>query len=941
MENRGGSWARTRGQGQGQGRGQSRGGSWGRTRGQGQSQGRGQGQSRGGNRGYSHHAQGQTRLGHFPSSGANKQDKRHKERGSVSMLNLGAMQTDEGTRANKKAPRDGREWENGHFHHQESHSHSGEGRWYFPSAPDKWQVEYDSGGATPPPPSYDESNERERARGFGVAPPIGPGPDVFLPRWIPHPSSSAPSSPPPPYMWGERAAPLGARDTGGHGPRGRRSNISAVDVVKCLSQFREAWGSAQVISRHLDCSADALKEIVASRPDIFSCMNHDAGMVIELVPTVTLCPDYLKKTGCTTRGQCKSLHLCSPFITQSNCELGPACPYGHRLDTDHNTSVLSKLYLDLIDKNVVFGLVRKVFKGEDVPRVCAWYNTTKGCGKEKCLELHICQDYARNGGQCKQGNCPLNHNILSDSCKKVLRRCGVSLNESIRDILLRLEMDGCPQTDESPSPVDSRDGKSRRRKKKEARDEAKVDPQVGGHRGGNNEGRKQDLEERERVTRRENDHAICQSTDVFGDVEIPEICVHSLDDRCLKEQKGCKYLHAKSTFHWQLHKDGRWYNLGVYHSKALENAFRDVAKNGVQLEALIPYKIGLQGKEFFKILGQDLWTADFTQMNLRSPSRSEVFGIRRLSTQSAAVSKTPRATVYAWYFLDEAGKWVAFGEVDSLGQRELACTITSEQIELEFVNQPSSGMTIKNSRYTYLLDFAQMTQTNTTTKRVRQIRRRPAMLYFAKKTGGGAWQSGTNHPPHWTPIPAGQDHLVVTLQASEAEYKEISTRLRATLPAAKIQKIQRLQNPYLWHHLQEKKRNFCKKYGERQLNMQKLFYGNVWDASCVEAISRENMDWRREMANPSRPYGQGTYFYNSAALASRNCPTGVSGHLTVVLADVIVGSIVTGQPNLSRPPVNEVTKDLYDTTVDNSSTPSTFVKYEKCEYYPEYFIQFI
>lgn len=664
-----------------------------------------------------------------------------------------------------------------------------------------------------PPPSYDESN-RHLHQQVGMCPT--PPPMNF--NLNPEPQFV---NPPPPYVATQRPEPRYSEEK--QPQMEDKAKLTAEDLVKALAVFDGQWGTGDSLSRHVQRSVEEVNEVVKSRSDIFSHMVDGNEIIIELVPKVNLCSDYLSESSCVSRDSCKDLHLCKFFITGS-CKHGSSCQFGHRLDTNHNSSVLSKLYLDLISKHVLYNVIKKVFRGNVSPQICKFYNGKKGClKKEKCGSLHICEEYVRGVGKCSNTGCSLNHDIFTEHCKRHLRRCGISLNESPRDILLNLKSSLQNQDDDDESTDVSSSQKSRKSKGKEedaeklntkrdlshdsrkklpSETESDSDSSEQGDTGGEKESKKKnkgkDKEKSGKKTK-----TTCRSTDVCGDVEIPEICIYAVNDKCLNEKKGCRYLHAKSLFHWQVEKDNNWYNFRVFHSKALEKAYRDVTMGSVQLAPLDPETLDTREKDMLKVLGKELWTVDFRNMQIKGASESKILKIRRISTRSAAVFDNPKATVYDWYYNDEQGKWICFGQIDSLGKQELACPITCEEIEKQYLSDPSSSMVISNVHFKYKLNFKDMTQTNLETSKVTEIRRRPTGLSYQKKSAASS--DNTSNPAYWTPMTPSQTHVLVPLDPSKTEFQEVSSRLRLTNPTAIIQKIQRLQNPYLWCLLQQKK----------------------------------------------------------------------------------------------------------------------------------------
>ncbi|XP_071553114.1 uncharacterized protein [Panulirus ornatus] len=406
---------------------------------------------------------------------------------------------------------------------------------------------------------------------------------------------------------------------------------------------------------------------------------------------------------------------------------------------------------------------------------------------------------------------------------------------------------------------------------------------------------------------RKGQQTTCWSYYHEGNVVIPEICVYSIDKRCAYEDKGCLRLHAKCTSQWQVLKDSNWYNFRNFHSKEIEDAFEDVTKDKGKITVLDPKKMGKSAQGMIKILGTEEWEADFQTMTLRSTmfkgSLSGSMNIRRLSTQSAALSKSAKATTYRWFFLDSNGKWIKYGEVDSLGNINMIPSLSSDEIEHNFCLDPSSPLAFKNSKFRYLLDFTEMKQKNLETGKERLVRRRPLKR---ESTRPNVRSSDEELPSNWDKMKETDLMLQVTLDVLSQEYRDIISLVHLTLPSAKIVTVKRIQNPILWRPFKYKQTALSLKYGgDSHLNVQKFFHGT--SAEHIDSICRENFDWRLYGSNVGVAYGKGAYFSNSAPVSLKYAPCDSSGHRFLVLADVIVGKITRGNQSMRRPPKNPAT----------------------------------
>lgn len=726
--------------------------------------------------------------------------------------------------------------------------------------------------------------------------------------------------------------------SGGKMPECETFKVNAQQLVKALALFEGQMADTETLSKQVESSTKEVERVVQQRKDIFAHMKDGAKVIVELVPNIKLCSYYLSGSGCTARDTCHSLHLCKDYIL-TRCDQGPSCPFGHKVDTNHNASILSKMYLDLIKISNLISVIRKVCRGNAPPRICSYHNSKDGCRKvDNCRFLHICNDYVMNGGSCTIKGCTFNHQLTHKQCKNVLTQHGVSTNESIRDILLLLKSSLEKTSQNNFSGAVSGVTRNKNKGQDEDSEEESSDSDTSQNctdRSVKKKRKNKSCEKSSRfVDKAQGRSPTIRSTDLYGDVEIPEICIYAVNDKCTNEKKGCKYLHAKSLFHWQVQKGKKWYNFRIFQSKILESAYRDVSKGGVKIPPIDAGKLGFEEKKMLEILGTNSWKADFKEMCITDPANNKL-NIRRVSTQSAAVSNLPQATVYEWYFVDEQGKWICYGQVDSLGKQDLVCNITSEDIEKEYVNNPSLAMIISNAHYKYKIDFATMTQMNLSSNKVREIRRRPSRLSYQKQDKSTT-STDLSLPSHWQPMSHKQTHILIDLNPSQTEFQDVCKSIKLMIPTAKIHGMRRLQNRYLWCLLQYKKADLSQRYDDLTMNVQKLYHGT--DSNFIDAICKENIDGRRYNSTKDK-FGKGTYFSNSPAIASTYCTRDPNGHFFLVMAEVIIGYVTVGSKSLNRPPTNAATGHYYDTTVDNSAAPTIFVKYDKEEYYPEYIIE--
>ena len=124
------------------------------------------------------------------------------------------------------------------------------------------------------------------------------------------------------------------------------------------------------------------------------------------------------------------------------------------------------------------------------------------------------------------------------------------------------------------------------------------------------------------------------------------------------------------------------------------------------------------------------------------------------------------------------------------------------------------------------------------------------------------------------------------------------------------------------------------------INEKLLFHGT--SPSAVEAICKQNFDWRLHGKNATK-YGQGSYFALNSSYSDTYATQDDNSSKFMFVAKVLVGSYTVGQSSYRRPPQKDPrnpTSDLYDSCVDDTSSPSIFVLFDTDQFYPAYIIEY-
>ncbi|NXI80759.1 PAR14 polymerase, partial [Rhipidura dahli] len=200
-------------------------------------------------------------------------------------------------------------------------------------------------------------------------------------------------------------------------------------------------------------------------------------------------------------------------------------------------------------------------------------------------------------------------------------------------------------------------------------------------------------------------------------------------------------------------------------------------------------------------------------------------------------------------------------------------------------------------------------------------------------------QKSTMLPPTWDPMENEQPKLV-ELKPNSREYKDVQERFLRTCQSFRIEKIERVQNPYFWKAYQIKKCEMDKKNGSRN-NEKKLFHGTSKESLTL--INKHGFN-RSYAGMHAANFGNGTYFAVNASYSANDTYSkpDVNGRKYMYLARVLVGEYSQGIRGAITPAAKNAgnSVDLFDSSTDNVSQPSMFIIFNDIQAYPEYLITF-
>ncbi|NXG87581.1 PAR14 polymerase, partial [Stercorarius parasiticus] len=200
-------------------------------------------------------------------------------------------------------------------------------------------------------------------------------------------------------------------------------------------------------------------------------------------------------------------------------------------------------------------------------------------------------------------------------------------------------------------------------------------------------------------------------------------------------------------------------------------------------------------------------------------------------------------------------------------------------------------------------------------------------------------QESTVPPATWDDM-QNQRLKIVELKPETREYRDVQERFMKSCQSLKIEKIERVQNPFLWKTYQIKKHEMDNKNGNTN-NERLLFHG-----TSKESITLiNNHGFNRSYAGMhAASFGNGTYFAVNASYSASDTYSkpDVNGKKYMYLARVLVGEYSLGTKGSITPAPKNASNsiDLFDSSTDNVKHPSMFIIFNDIQAYPEYLITF-
>ena len=410
------------------------------------------------------------------------------------------------------------------------------------------------------------------------------------------------------------------------------------------------------------------------------------------------------------------------------------------------------------------------------------------------------------------------------------------------------------------------------------------------------------------------------------------ICLNFITRSC--NYKNCRSFHIPSQYCWQFLSNDTWIQFSRDDNDKLEIEFCDPNVEFCILQNVKVY--GKNAQVFKEINKSKIIKIKFEEMRLETDS--QVYEIKRLSTLSDIHTLKRTATRWIWYWKDDDNSFkpYVYAIFEKFSQIAFSDYLEDQFHDKRNTIQLIQGFTIGNQRYK--IDLANMVQHNLNTGKVRPLRRRPVCYVTVKEKIGvpkkestflSAWCSSGN-----------KESVRSSVERNSNEFIHIQNMMMKTVPNCKITSMERVQNQYLWKAYQLKKEEMQELYNDDhdKINEQYMFHGTCQDA--VDPICNANLDWRLYGTNVGNVYGKGTYFANTASLSDCYSKSDENGIKIMFVCFVLVGLAAVGNKEMELPPINKATGRCYDSTVNSSTDPNIFVKYNLDEYYPAYIVSY-
>jgi len=199
-----------------------------------------------------------------------------------------------------------------------------------------------------------------------------------------------------------------------------------------------------------------------------------------------------------------------------------------------------------------------------------------------------------------------------------------------------------------------------------------------------------------------------------------------------------------------------------------------------------------------------------------------------------------------------------------------------------------------------------------------------------------------SYPPTWGPQTVNCE--LKPLLPNSYEWNMIDKRMKETIPNIQIQKIERIQNKWLWEKYCAARRVLHKK-NDGNVNEMNLFHGTSSNDPAKIYNGEHGFDMRY---CSSGMWGIAIYFARNASYSNSYRFTTPDKKFQMFLASVLVGDcthVIPNDSSLRKPPSKSTKNSLgfkedYDSVSGDTRGSKVYMIYENGRAYPQYLITY-
>ena len=202
------------------------------------------------------------------------------------------------------------------------------------------------------------------------------------------------------------------------------------------------------------------------------------------------------------------------------------------------------------------------------------------------------------------------------------------------------------------------------------------------------------------------------------------------------------------------------------------------------------------------------------------------------------------------------------------------------------------------------------------------------------------------YPPEWEPQ---QDDIeLLDVQKGSAEWANVETLMKQTIPNVAIVYLDRIQNMKMWDkYALEKKHMSERNGGDANVNEMRLFHGtrDTDPLTIIQAV--RGIDFRYSRRDYQLLWGTGAYFAVNASYSNNYCYVDQKYRVKqLLLVKVLTGKSCSygkkNDPDLTKPPaLSQGNPLLYDTVNGFTNGSYVYIVYDHDRAYPAYLISYL